>query len=386
MHSQTVSYRASNSTSGGWLRAFPVMAVAGLALVLAACGGGASGTAGASPTSTSKPETTVIFGVSSKAPGGNMLQLGIAQTEGYFAAEGIDIQPVFLGSGAAVMQALAAGKIQIGTPTPDVALEGIDKGQKVKMFYNWTSKNVTEVGVFPDSPIKSVADLKGRTVGVQDLGAGPAQLMRAALASVGLDPDKDVKWIAVGTGASALDALERGRIDAMVTYDTLFSAMESGAGKTLRLFQPSGVEDLFASSFAASDGWMKDNPGVAAGFGRAWAKASVFADANPQAGVQMMFKLYPNSQVGSGDAATKAALAQFAARAQSLYGASGKPPADQKWGYYPPDAVTHWIEYTYDNKLISTKLNVEDVYTNEFTSQFNDFDSGAIVKAAMSTS
>jgi NitT/TauT family transport system substrate-binding protein len=325
---------------------------------------------------------TITFGVSAPAPGGNMLQLGIAQTKSYFSAEGITVKPVFLGTGGAVVQALASGKVQIGTSTPDLVLQAIDRGQDVTMFYNWTTKNVTQFGVLPDSPVRSVADLKGKTVGVQELSAGPAQLAKAAAVNAGLDPAGDLKFIAVGTGAPALDALVRHRVDALVTYDTLFAAMTNGTGQALRFFPPDGVGDLFASSLVASNGWLKDHPAAAAGFGRAWAKASVYADTNPQDGIKMMFAAFPSSKVGAGDqAATKAALAQFKARQQSLYG-GGKPPATQQWGAYPPAAVQHWITYAKQQKLTRSELAPDKVYTNEFVGKFNAFDANAIKKAA----
>ncbi|OEV11263.1 ABC transporter substrate-binding protein [Streptomyces nanshensis] len=366
-------------TSGTRFRVISAVLTCLLLSVLPACGDGGAG----SSTAAGGDGKTVTFGVSAPAPGGNMLQLAIAQAQGYFKAEGITVKPVFLGTSGRVVQALASGKVQIGTSTPDVVLQAADKGQDVKMSYNWTTKNVTQFGVLPGSTIRSAADLKGRTVGVQDLSAGPAQLAKAAVVNAGLDPDDDVKFVAVGTGAPALDALKRHRADALITYDTLFAAMTAGSGEKLRFFQPDGVEDLFSSSLVASAGWLKDNPDVAGGFGRAWAKASVYADANPEAGVRMMFAKYPNSKVGSSEkAATKAALGQFEAREKSLKG--GTPPAREKWGAYPKSAVEHWITYAKDYKLIENGIEPGSVYTNEFVGKYNDFDTGKIKKSAAS--
>jgi NitT/TauT family transport system substrate-binding protein len=133
----------------------------------------------------------------------------------------------------------------------------------------------------------------------------------------------------------------------------------------------------------ASTGWLKDHPSSAAGFGRAWAKASVAAEANPKAGIRMMFAMYPNSKVGSTEeAATNAALAQFKARERSLYG--GAPPATQRWGAYPQAAVEHWITYAKDHKLIQSRLDAGKVYTNEFVTKYNAFDTGQVKKDATS--
>lgn len=364
------------------VRRLSLAALAGVvAIALPACG--SSSGAGSPAGDSGGHAETVTFGVSAPAPGGNMLQLSTAQSLHYFKEEGITVKPVFLGSSGAVVQALASGKVQIGTSTPDLVLEAVEKGQHVKMFYNWTTKNVAHFAVLPGSPVHSVADLKGKTVGVQALAAGPAQLAKAAAVNAGLDPAKDLKFVPVGTGAPALDALQRHRVDTLITYDTLFAAMTSGTGEKLRFFRPDGVDDLFASSFVASTDWLKKHPKTATGFGRAWAKASVYSDANPKACVTMMFDKYPNSKVGSDtQAATKAALAQYQARRQSLYG--GAPPAKQSWGAYPKAAVEHWISYAKDHKLIHTALSPKDVYTNEFVSGYNDFDTAKVKKSASS--
>lgn len=327
---------------------------------------------------------TVTFGVSATAPGGNMLQLAVAQAQGYFEEEGITVRPVFLGAGGKVVQALASDKVQIGTATPDLVLQATEKGQDIRMFYNWTFTNVTQFAVLPDSPVKSIADLKGKTVGVQDLSSGPTQVAKAAAVKAGLDPNRDLKFVAVGSGAPALDALKRHRVDVLVAYDTLFAAMTSGTGEELRLFQPEYIKDLFASSLTAQKEWLDENSDVAAAFGRAWAKASVYAEANPEASIEMMFQRYPNSKVGADDdAAMKAAMAQFTIRQQSLYG-GGEPPAEQTWGEYSEESVQKWIDFATEHKLVGPGIKPDQVYTNELVEKFNDFDPEKIKKAAKS--
>lgn len=359
-------------TTRSW-RALVAAAVAVVAIAAVGCGDDGAGASGG--------EKTVTLGISTTAPGGNMLQLPIAQAQQYFKQEGLTVEPVFLGTSGAVLQALASGKVDLGMSTPDIVLEAIDKGQQVKMVYNWTTKTVTQIGVLPDSPIHSIGDLEGKTIGVQELSSGPTQLIKAAAVDAGLDPATDLKFVAVGTGAPALDALERHRVDALVTYDTLFAAMTAGTGRSIRLISLEGVEDLFSSSFVASTDWIEENKDVVAGFGRAWAEASVFALANPEAGVRMMFEEYPKSKVGKTDAAaTKAALTQYQARLKSLYG--GSPPKSQKWGSYPPAAVAHWIKYAKDYKLIKSAPPADEVYTNAFVEKYNAFDTDKIRQQA----
>src|SRR5690606_39299545 len=122
---------------------------------------------------------------SASARGSKMLHRADAQAQGYFEEEGITVRPVFLGAGGKVVQALASDKVQIGTATRELVLQATEKGQDIRMFYNWTFTNVTQFAVLPDSPVKSIADLKGKTVGVQDLSSGPTQVAKAAAVQAG---------------------------------------------------------------------------------------------------------------------------------------------------------------------------------------------------------
>ena len=71
--------------------------------------------------------------------------------------------------------------------------------------------------LFARESIRSVVDLKGRTVGVTDATGGSSDYvtLKIIAASVGLDPAKDINWIAIG-GASRNDLLTNGKIDAFM--------------------------------------------------------------------------------------------------------------------------------------------------------------------------
>jgi NitT/TauT family transport system substrate-binding protein len=72
--------------------------------------------------------------------------------------------------------------------------------------------------LFAHESIRSVVELKGKTVGVSTTtDAAPDYfLLKIIAASVGLDPAKDINWIAIG-GASKNDLLTNGKIDAFMT-------------------------------------------------------------------------------------------------------------------------------------------------------------------------
>jgi ABC-type nitrate/sulfonate/bicarbonate transport system substrate-binding protein len=85
-----------------------------------------------------------------------------------------------------------------------------------------------------DSPIKTVADLKGKTVGISIIGGGTQGPFNLMLKRAGVDPDKDIKLVEVSFSLSE-DALRQGRVDA-VNMNQPFAARAEAKGGTRKLF------------------------------------------------------------------------------------------------------------------------------------------------------
>jgi ABC-type nitrate/sulfonate/bicarbonate transport system substrate-binding protein len=85
-----------------------------------------------------------------------------------------------------------------------------------------------------DSPIKTVADLKGKTVGISIIGGGTHGPFALMLKRAGVDPDKDIKLVEVSFSLSE-DALRQGRVDA-VNMNQPFAARAEAKGGVRKLF------------------------------------------------------------------------------------------------------------------------------------------------------
>src|SRR5207302_4962650 len=130
--------------------------------------------------------------------------------------------------------------------------------------------------VKPGSPIQSYADLRGKKIGVSNLGTTDYPVTRAVLKSIGLDPDKDVSWIGVGDGITAGVALDRGAVDALAYYDVGFGIAEN-AGIALRyLPRPPKVPMIGGVFMGARRDFIEKNRALCVGYGRAMAMASEF--------------------------------------------------------------------------------------------------------------
>jgi NitT/TauT family transport system substrate-binding protein len=85
-----------------------------------------------------------------------------------------------------------------------------------------------------DSPIKTIADLKGKNVGISVIGGGTYGPFKMLLKGGGVDPEKDIKLIEIGFAASE-DALRQGRVDA-INMNQPFAARMEAKGGTRKLF------------------------------------------------------------------------------------------------------------------------------------------------------
>ncbi len=194
-----------------------VALVSAASIVLAACGG-AGAPAPAVPSATAQPVAKLKASYSNVI--GDQLPIWIAKEGGYFAKNGLDVDLVNIASAQGI-PALLAGEVVVAQLGGSEVLSAAVGGADIVVVAMLT-------GVYPfvfevAADIKSVADLKGKKVGVSSIGSSSDIATRVALRRVGLDPDKDVTIVAVGSVQQRTAALLSGAIQAGVAQppDTL---------------------------------------------------------------------------------------------------------------------------------------------------------------------
>lgn len=230
---------------------------------------------------------------------------GLGKDLGYFEAENIDVKTIaFQGAGALLPQ-VAAKKVTIGLPLPETVLASYETGKTplpVTYFYNAIPANELELAVLADGPIKTIADLKGKKIGVGALTWGTIPSTRALLRQENLTPGKDVDIVAVGVLGSGFLALKEGRVDAL-NYNSSWTAMLEQTGtKVHRLPYPPVFQKINSNGFLAHEDTVRDNPELLARFGRAYTKAVIACDANPRLCVETFWKYQPEAKPKDGDA------------------------------------------------------------------------------------
>jgi len=180
--------------------------------------------------------------------------LAIGDKRGFSHEEGL--QGDFIRINPAIaMQALVGGEIDYYTvlgPAVAAALRGVP----VKLVAAYVPVSPTALIARPE--IKSVPELKGKTIGINAYGGALEGMARLMLTHFSIDPDKDVKFLATGPLDSRFGAMKQG-----LTHATLGSPPTDFLGKKLGFVVLTRAHELFSfpvSGLIASAKKLKERP------------------------------------------------------------------------------------------------------------------------------
>ena len=246
-----------------------------MALGLAACGGGDSGSdsgaasSGSAGSGSGKLETTKL--TVGALPIADYAALYWAQDKGFFEKEGLTVtlQPVQGGPIAA--QQVAAGALNLSYSNTISTAIATQSGLPIKTVVLTSALGPGGLAVYvkPDSPIQSLKDLDGKTIGIN----ATKNIGDVALRNL-LDSQKltDVKPDFVEVPfPEMLAGVQSGSIDVGYSPEPFSSAaLAAGMRKIADLADPKGPNvGLAVSNFIGGDQFIKDNPNTVAAFARA---------------------------------------------------------------------------------------------------------------------
>ena len=171
-----------------------------------------------------KPKTTIAVG------GKNLLYylpLTVAEHRGYFKAEGLDVTIVDFAGGARALQAVVGGSADVVSGAFEHTVNMQQKGQRMRAFVLQGKAPQIVLGVNPKTMAgyKTVADLKGKKIGVTAPGSSTNVMVNFILAKAGLKPS-DVSIIGVGASQGAVAAMRSGQIDAISNLDPVITLLQ----------------------------------------------------------------------------------------------------------------------------------------------------------------
>jgi ABC-type nitrate/sulfonate/bicarbonate transport system substrate-binding protein len=220
-------------------------------------------------------EETVRVAVSNFSA--SYISMYIASKRGYYAEEGMAVE-IILMAGLTSTRALIGNSVEFGSASnPTAAVQGA----KLKILMVFNDK---PPGMLIAQPgIKNVAELRGKRIGGSTIGSLEYGWMKELLPKFGLQLEKDVTFVPVGSTSTRFTALKAGTIDASpLSPPSNFLAQDAGFNVLLRTADH--LEDIQAS-IVATDERLARQGDLVRRFMRATVKGNRYYLANRQAGI-----------------------------------------------------------------------------------------------------
>jgi NitT/TauT family transport system substrate-binding protein len=205
----------------------------------------------------------------------------VAKDKGYYREEGLDVELVVMPS-AVGTQALIGGNVKFST-VGGASLPPILRGAPIRFLLASFSRPM--FWLFAKPEIRSVADLKGKKVGISSLGSGPDSLLRDVLKKQGIE--RDVLILPVGSGTARFYALQAGSVDAaMLSIPAIFMAQDAGYRELVSFVDQDIVE--LQGSILAPVQLLESEPALAEKFVRGSLKGFIAFRDNRAATIQIL--------------------------------------------------------------------------------------------------
>lgn len=291
------------------------------------------------------------------------LNVAFVGTElGYFEDEGIVIEEQDAGA-MAESAFLSNGQTDVVFTGATEILTGISAGVDMRILYEYWYTAAEGVYVSEDSPINSVTELKGQTVGLAS--DSDLAFLNMALEDVGMAPS-DVSTIVVGDqGGVIADALNNGTIAAL-SGSTGEERSLAGAGVPLKDITPTEVKETPGETFVAMNTLVQDNPDLLQRFFRAWAKASYASTVNEDVLLKMGDRNIPEATMD---------------RVQAMIGVQQAHKTDPPNGIYGelrPEVWERVAAALESNGTLQQPINVLDFLDDQFVAGANEFDKAEV--------
>jgi len=199
-----------------------------------------------------------------------------------FKPDGTEIKWVQSAGSNRALEYLASNSIDVGSTAGLAALLGKANGNPVKTVYIYSRPEWTALVVRKDSPIKTLADLKGQKVAATK-GTDPYLFLLRSLQTVGLHRE-DIEHVSL-QHADGRTALEQGRVDAWAGLDPHMAASELESGS--RLLYRNVAFNTYGFLNTRED-FLANHPAELARVIRAYERARRWTIANPDAAAKIL--------------------------------------------------------------------------------------------------
>lgn len=264
-------------------------AAAGVALPFGAIA--ASTLAGAQPIAGKL--TKITFATNSVAP--CLSPVYLAKEKGLFEKYGLDVDLIdFGGPTENLLEALATGKADGGVGMALRWLKALEAGFDVKITAG-SHGGCTRLVALEKGNVRSLADLKGKTIGITDLNSPGKHFFSILFNKEGIDPVKDVEWRQYPIAALPI-AAEKGEVHAVADGDpNAYLWLQRGGWVQIASNLDHGFDDRVCCIVGVRGSLVRNDPKIAGALNRAILEAHDWTVAKPLDAAQSFAKFAPKN-------------------------------------------------------------------------------------------
>jgi NitT/TauT family transport system substrate-binding protein len=299
----------------------------------------------------------------------------VADHAGLFKEQHLDVNITFAGNPSVATQAIAAGKGDIASIGLEPIIQGYEKGVRMTAFLARDPHLQQVLGVLDTSPIHTLADFKGTTIGELTLGQPGEIYTGVMLAGAGLHKG-DYAFAPIGNGAQAIQALTSGRVAGAAFPGPELKIYEVAANLKFRYFYEPIIEDSSDVGYIAAPATLVTKADALRRFSRAIVEAAIICRVNPD----LAAKYFVES---SGMKVTDQAIANEARLLKnSTELLPGVNPNSMRIGELPVSKMRILTKFMADNGLTTNVVPADAIVTDQFIAYANDFDHKAFIAKA----
>jgi NitT/TauT family transport system substrate-binding protein len=293
----------------------------------------------------------------------------VAKKYGYFGDIETTLEPGPM-EATATVKLVDQEQSDMGYPSPGVFSLALEQGIPLVSAWEMGAYDVFDIALPKGSPVKSLADLQGKTVALGS--AGWQAICDPMFAQAGVDP-KAIKYAEAGSGWG--QSLQQGQADAALSWEGL-RAQWTGQGLDFDYLIGRNVSKFPANTFIMRKKDYEDasKKELYESYLRGWAMGLEYGHQNPRAATHIVMQQFPSLKL-TPEIATESMM-----ELANVF--RGNFEKRQGWGWHDLEAWNTFLTTIRSINQISKDIKAEDVIKNDYVAGANNFDKAKVAADA----
>jgi len=267
----------------------PVWAVglAVTAIAVSACSSASSSSSASAAASTDGALTSITIGLPNSSPSFANSDVAVAQAEGYFRKEGLSVTVDNLSSGVPVVQGVVGGSLDIGASSIEPVVNAASQGAAIQIIGSYANK--LTVDLVTQKSITTAAQLRGKRLGIQAVGAFREVMTRIVIEGAGLTTS-DVTYVPSSSSAYISELLAGEIQSGVLQEEQALKALKKDSSLHVIVNYDKAFPNYFYGTYVVNKSWLAANQATAEKFLTAITLAHRFMYSNEAATVAIVAK------------------------------------------------------------------------------------------------